>query len=234
MQSFLAASSGYDGHSPAAAGGGSAKHAFHGGAHHPLAGNGNDADRHPPHVGRIHATGRAQSLSSIKKLLLFAATSLAVLLLVFFGPSWSTHPTHRSASSQSAPITTVERSTAPSSSRASPQLKRVDGHSPPSSAPSASDYAKRFFAVAPPTVCPSVVWDRAEISRHKSLDDLWIVINGAVLNVTRFVPGHPGGRVIVDGSAEDDAASLFAQYHSPSTLSLLSNFCIGRLPTSAV
>jgi L-lactate dehydrogenase (cytochrome) len=64
---------------------------------------------------------------------------------------------------------------------------------------------------------------------HASRSDCWIVIRGAVLNITGFVGVHPGGPIIVEGSKEVDAAGLFAQHHQPSTVALMSNFCIGRL-----
>jgi len=34
------------------------------------------------------------------------------------------------------------------------------------------------------------VW---EISKHNSLDDLWIVVHGVVYDLTDFAPEHPGG-----------------------------------------
>lgn len=32
-----------------------------------------------------------------------------------------------------------------------------------------------------------------EISQHDRVDDVWIVVNGKVYDVTQFAPGHPGG-----------------------------------------
>ena len=32
-----------------------------------------------------------------------------------------------------------------------------------------------------------------EISGHNILEDLWIVVNGKVYNITDFAPEHPGG-----------------------------------------
>jgi L-lactate dehydrogenase (cytochrome) len=32
-----------------------------------------------------------------------------------------------------------------------------------------------------------------EISRHNSVDDLWIVVDGFVYDLTEFAPEHPGG-----------------------------------------
>ena len=32
-----------------------------------------------------------------------------------------------------------------------------------------------------------------EISQHAQADDIWIVVNGKVYDVTDFAPEHPGG-----------------------------------------
>lgn len=33
----------------------------------------------------------------------------------------------------------------------------------------------------------------AEVQKHTKEDDCWVVVNGMVLNVTSFLPDHPGG-----------------------------------------
>lgn len=32
-----------------------------------------------------------------------------------------------------------------------------------------------------------------EIAKHTHEDDIWIVVNGKVYDVTKFAPSHPGG-----------------------------------------
>ena len=32
-----------------------------------------------------------------------------------------------------------------------------------------------------------------EIAKHAHEDDIWIVVNGKVYDVTKFAPNHPGG-----------------------------------------
>jgi Cytochrome b5-like Heme/Steroid binding domain len=32
-----------------------------------------------------------------------------------------------------------------------------------------------------------------EVSKHDSLEDLWLVVDGAVYDLTDFAPEHPGG-----------------------------------------
>lgn len=39
----------------------------------------------------------------------------------------------------------------------------------------------------------SKVYSQSEVASHSKLDDLWIVINNEVFDVTRFQDDHPGG-----------------------------------------
>ena len=33
----------------------------------------------------------------------------------------------------------------------------------------------------------------AEVAKHSSIDDCWILVNGKVYDLTKFAPSHPGG-----------------------------------------
>lgn len=142
-------------------------------------------------------------LSSVHKLVLFGLGSLILFLYIFMTPSASSSPFEGAS-----------------------KLNRGDRYTP---SPLPVDPVESFFAPSPPIVCPNELFDRSEIQKHTTDDNLWIVMRGAVLNVTRFVSAHPGGAAILEGAKQDDAASLFVQFHSPSTTGLLSSFCIGRV-----
>jgi hypothetical protein len=55
----------------------------------------------------------------------------------------------------------------------------------------------------------------AEVAKHKTKDDLWIVVNGKVIDVTGFVDKHPGGVPILIANAGTDASTEWNTIHKP-------------------
>jgi cytochrome b involved in lipid metabolism len=47
-----------------------------------------------------------------------------------------------------------------------------------------------------------------DVAKHNKKTDAWIAINGKVANITKWIPKHPGGNVIMKGVGRD-ATSLF-------------------------
>ena len=47
-----------------------------------------------------------------------------------------------------------------------------------------------------------------EVATHNLEADCWMVIEGKVYDVTKFIPGHPGGKAILNGCGKD-ATALF-------------------------
>ncbi|KAG5481905.1 hypothetical protein LSCM4_06984 [Leishmania orientalis] len=94
----------------------------------------------------------------------------------------------------------------------------------------ANKYVVEFYEAAGHWPCPQLQrYTQEEVSRHTAKDDLWIVVNDSVLNVSAFVPHHPGGDVLLDGAGGQDMATVFAYFHHPSTVRLFADFCIGRM-----
>ena len=51
-----------------------------------------------------------------------------------------------------------------------------------------------------------------EISKHKTRNDCWLVIEDCVYNVTNYINEHPGRDRILEGAGKD-ATQLFKKYH---------------------
>jgi cytochrome b involved in lipid metabolism len=64
----------------------------------------------------------------------------------------------------------------------------------------------------------------SEVSSHNNENDCWLVIDGQVYDVTRYIPMHPGGRDKIIAFCGKDATSAFDSKHSPSAKKGLVNF----------
>ncbi|KPA76287.1 hypothetical protein ABB37_08016 [Leptomonas pyrrhocoris] len=94
----------------------------------------------------------------------------------------------------------------------------------------AKNSVKEFFALAGNFMSPQPQrYTRDEVAQHRTADDLWIVIDGNVLDVSLFIHQHPGGLVLLDGAGGQDMATVFARFHHPSSVRLFANFCIGHV-----
>lgn len=77
----------------------------------------------------------------------------------------------------------------------------------------------------------------AEVARHDSEDDCWMVIEDQVYDVTAWIPAHPGGDRILRGCGKD--ATWFFQNretgdgHSDAAYAALEPFAIGALGEDA-
>ncbi|CAE7785853.1 CYB2 [Symbiodinium sp. CCMP2456] len=57
-----------------------------------------------------------------------------------------------------------------------------------------------------------------EIEKHNTKDDAWMVLFGEVLDVTKFLPIHPGGEDAIDMYLGRDATEAWVEIHTPETL----------------
>jgi len=73
-----------------------------------------------------------------------------------------------------------------------------------------------------------------EVAKHVTKEDCWIVLNGQVVNVTSFLPDHPGGDQVVLSFAGKDASEDFNMLHPPDTIEKYAPKCvIGKLATGS-
>ena len=54
---------------------------------------------------------------------------------------------------------------------------------------------------------------RREVRQHRTADDLWMIVNGRVYNVTPYVPFHPGGTAELLKAAGKDGTKLILREH---------------------
>jgi len=87
-----------------------------------------------------------------------------------------------------------------------PQGSTVAGPSTASASP----------APAAPAAAPgggSKVYTLDEVAKHNTEADCWVIVNGEVLDVTKFLPDHPGGKKAILLYAGKDATEEFNMLH---------------------
>jgi len=57
-----------------------------------------------------------------------------------------------------------------------------------------------------------------EVSKHNKKDDVWVIVDGQVLDVTTFLPDHPGGEKAILLYAGRDATEEFNMLHDPKVI----------------
>jgi cytochrome b involved in lipid metabolism len=57
-----------------------------------------------------------------------------------------------------------------------------------------------------------------EVSEHNNQEDLWIIVNGQVFDITVYQHEHPGGEKVFKKVAGTDATKQFLKNHKFSTL----------------
>ncbi|KAL0956211.1 hypothetical protein HGRIS_002368 [Hohenbuehelia grisea] len=61
-------------------------------------------------------------------------------------------------------------------------------------------------------------YTKEEVAKHTKKDDVWVIIDGEVLDVTSFLPDHPGGEKAIMLYAGRDATEEFNMLHDPKVI----------------
>jgi len=86
----------------------------------------------------------------------------------------------------------------------------------------------------PPKKEGDKIFTMAEIAKHNSEEDAWIVVKDRVYNATEYLDMHPGGEDSITMNAGMDATEDFVAIHSDKATKMLEKFYIGQLDTSSL
>ncbi|KAI0068670.1 cytochrome b5 [Artomyces pyxidatus] len=74
-----------------------------------------------------------------------------------------------------------------------------------------------------------------ELREHTSKDDIWVLINGKVYDVSKFIDEHPGGDEVILSEAGKDGTEAFEDVgHSDEARALLPGMLVGEFEPSDV
>ena len=68
-----------------------------------------------------------------------------------------------------------------------------------------------------------------EIRKHNKPNDIWLIIDEYVYDVSRFIHEHPGGKDALIKNAGKDVTDLFDNIHSTNAKKLKQKFLIGKV-----
>ncbi|CAK7349338.1 unnamed protein product [Dovyalis caffra] len=79
------------------------------------------------------------------------------------------------------------------------------------------------------------VYSLAHVSEHSSRKDCWLVIEGKVYDVTKFLDDHPGGDEVLLSATGKDATDDFEDVgHSSSARAMMDEFYVGDIDTATI
>ncbi|KAM7262583.1 hypothetical protein ACFE04_000266 [Oxalis oulophora] len=79
------------------------------------------------------------------------------------------------------------------------------------------------------------VFTLADVSQHNTPKDCWLIIDGKVYDVTKFLEDHPGGDEVLLSATGKDATDDFEDVgHSSSARAMMDELYVGEIDTATI
>ncbi|PKU81639.1 cytochrome b5 [Dendrobium catenatum] len=80
-----------------------------------------------------------------------------------------------------------------------------------------------------------VYYSLSEVAKHSSREDCWLIINGKVYNVAKFLEDHPGGDEVLLAVTGKDATDDFEDVgHSSTARAMMDEYYVGEIDVSTI
>jgi succinate dehydrogenase/fumarate reductase flavoprotein subunit/predicted heme/steroid binding protein len=112
----------------------------------------------------------------------------------------------------------------PLAEKAAGRLGAVAGHLGAESSSKSAASSTPSKAESSPAKSGAQTFTAADVAKHNKKDDCWVIVDGQVLDVTSFLPDHPGGEKAILLYAGRDATEEFNMLHDPKVYHLCSLF----------
>lgn len=85
------------------------------------------------------------------------------------------------------------------------------------------------------TETKTAVYDYEEVAKHNTHDDLWVILNGKVYDITQYIDEHPGGEEVILDLAGQDCTEAFDDIgHSDEATEILKKLYLGDVKGAVV
>eukprot|EP00241_Pyramimonas_parkeae_P010014 CAMPEP_0114242572 /NCGR_PEP_ID=MMETSP0058-20121206/10252_1 /TAXON_ID=36894 /ORGANISM="Pyramimonas parkeae, CCMP726" /LENGTH=129 /DNA_ID=CAMNT_0001355203 /DNA_START=42 /DNA_END=431 /DNA_ORIENTATION=- len=73
------------------------------------------------------------------------------------------------------------------------------------------------------------IFSKQEVSQHNSREDIWVILNNKVYDISSYVEEHPGGDAILNNAGGDNTKEFHGPQHPARVFDMIDDFYIGDL-----